>query len=194
MSESKAIIIQGGELCERTLLADNIASSRGKFVVTTMAKLMNPFGLGSLAKDQPDTIIVEDFDSTENSICKIKPMVANKECIIEVKGKDPSVAKIPNFILCCKNNNHVKLHKHDRRFSLITIGKLKQSVYAITKSETGPRGHGTPGEPYLCLATDGEYFEIGNARPLFTSKEEAEIERKKFDEYDFYKVISLELK
>lgn len=68
-----------------------------------------------------------------------------------------------------------------------------KSIFVIAKESEGPRGHGEPGEQQLVLATDGRWFELGNPRPAFTSREAAEAERKKFDKYNFYKVVELEL-
>ena len=68
-----------------------------------------------------------------------------------------------------------------------------KTVYAITKEIRGPQGHGEPGQPYLCLVTDGEWFDLGEPLPMFKTKEDAESARKEFDEYNFYKVIPLNL-
>lgn len=51
---------------------------------------------------------------------------------------------------------------------------MKTTIFALVNKVTGPAGHGEPGEPYLALLTDGEWFNIGNPHPLFTSRKAAE--------------------
>ena len=66
-------------------------------------------------------------------------------------------------------------------------------VYLITKNVKGPAGHGEPGEPYLALATDGVWFDLGNPLPAFPSFDTAEVKRKEFDDCNRYKVTELEI-
>ena len=65
-------------------------------------------------------------------------------------------------------------------------------VYALTREVTGPAGHGEPGNPYLSLLTDGEWFDLGNPHPLFTTEKAAE---KYLKDNDLHaEVIPLELR
>lgn len=66
-------------------------------------------------------------------------------------------------------------------------------VYAITKKGRGPAGHGEPGFPYLALATDGEWFDLGNPLPVFATAEAAEARRKEVDRYGYYEVTPLDV-
>lgn len=66
-------------------------------------------------------------------------------------------------------------------------------VYAITKKTETAGGHGSPGSPYLSLASDGECFKLGNPLPVFTSKECAELKMIEFDTFGFYEITELEV-
>lgn len=66
-------------------------------------------------------------------------------------------------------------------------------IYAITKKVKGPAGHGEPGMPYLALATDGEWFDLGMPLPVFSSEESAEAKRLEFDKYNFWEITELDI-
>lgn len=51
---------------------------------------------------------------------------------------------------------------------------MTKTVFALVREAAGPAGHGEPGEPYLTLLTDGEWFNLGNPHPLFTTRPAAE--------------------
>lgn len=44
---------------------------------------------------------------------------------------------------------------------------MKTAIFALVNESTGP-------EPHLALLTDGEWFNLGNPHPLFTSRNSAE--------------------
>ena len=66
-----------------------------------------------------------------------------------------------------------------------------KTIYALTSNQTGPAGHGEPGEPYLTLATDGEWFTLGKPHPVFTDHIKAETYRKSIDKYNRYNITPL---
>jgi len=64
-------------------------------------------------------------------------------------------------------------------------------IYALTLNTEGPGGHGTPGTPYLCIATDGEMYELGDPLPVFSTYEAAEKANEMFDKYLRYSITEL---
>lgn len=64
-------------------------------------------------------------------------------------------------------------------------------VYAITKVESGPGGHGYPGASYLVLKTDGSGWGVGNPCPLYSSYRAAEMARNELDGARRYTVTEL---
>jgi len=67
------------------------------------------------------------------------------------------------------------------------------SIFLIVREVRGPHGHGEPGEPYLSLHTDGEWFDLGEPSPALDSERKAENFRTSFDKYNSYKVKEIKL-
>jgi len=65
------------------------------------------------------------------------------------------------------------------------------TVYVIVKEFSVRGGHDN--NNYTRLATTGCIYPHGEPLPVFKNRNAAELERNKFDDWDFFKVIPLDL-
>ena len=121
LKKGQALVIVGEQGVGKSSLAKDIAEQHGAYVVCSGSELTSgPFELGRLVDGKPDTIIVEDFERCD--IAKLKKMIMSPQVRVDVRGKSPYMATMPNFILCGASVDALALENFEwRLFKLLSI-------------------------------------------------------------------------
>ena len=95
----KALAIFGKPGCGKTTLAKNIARN-GSWRTCNILDLSDRFGLGRVIGSGIGTVIVECFSGKPEELAIIKQLVSEDEAMVDRKGQDPRLEKLPCFIFC----------------------------------------------------------------------------------------------
>ena len=119
MIKEKAVLIRGPQGSGKTTLAIKISRNRGGLVKYLLGTdcLKGRFTLGTLLYDEPATVIIEDFEPTEENLELMKPLISNDTITIEQKG----AVRTPNFILCSGNKDAIPHDIKGRRYAVIDL-------------------------------------------------------------------------
>lgn len=122
LKHGQAMVITGPQGCGKSTLARKIAAQHGTFAEIDAHELGTRFGLGYALDSEPDTLVVEGFPSTEETLAEIKAALTSSTVICHRKYKEPKAVKTPNFIFCSGDENALHLDAQDRRFFVVRLG------------------------------------------------------------------------
>jgi energy-coupling factor transporter ATP-binding protein EcfA2 len=122
IEKGRALVLAGPEGGGKSKLARELAAAHGSYVETDARALQSPFRLGKLLAGKPDTIIVNEVPAHLITAPETKSLVANESIVIHRKGCEEKIMPAPNFIFCTGDVNALRLHPHDRRFTVIRVG------------------------------------------------------------------------
>ena len=117
INKENGIVIWGKQASGKTTLAQSIAKSRGSYDMALMSDLFRPFGL--VFAPNVKTVIVEGFYGSEKELVKMKSLISEDKVLVERKGRNPKLEKMPNFIFCSGDKNPIPLDIEERRFIII---------------------------------------------------------------------------
>lgn len=121
VEKGRAIILTGPEGTGKGIIAKRLALNAGSRIVTTqMVHLKSDFGLGSVTLDNPETVIVDEFNPSLENLAFIKTMLCNDSIVVNRKFKEPVTVPSPNFILIT-NRPIPLLGENERRFFIVEL-------------------------------------------------------------------------
>lgn len=124
LKKGKALVICGPQGSGKTLLAEVIAKKHGTYKVVGAGMLCDRFS-ASIFTDNPDTVIVDEFIATEESLAVVMPLIKNEKVLVHQQCKSPMEANTPNFIFVTGDKDSIPLDVSERRFMVVEVEPTK---------------------------------------------------------------------
>ena len=145
MTNKTAIFITGDQGTGKTALARTLAESLGTFETIDYENMnfgprYGGRGWNEIIKTSPDTVIVEGVKNHPSMFDFLRPLISNETMQLELKCKDPTIIKTPNFIFVSQDPKPIKIPEDDLRFYVIKVkGPKIENVMTSTPPWVHPR-------------------------------------------------------